>query len=135
MRDRFDRARQTVVYYWPIYGPKLVGAFLILIILLVGVSLFKNRNRNPELPTVQNNNLDLQVGVSPTPIEKFEQPSSVITLGGGTNDTSSQNTSTTSATTKGDLKKLPETGFESLLLIPFFALSFFFGLKLVAKSL
>lgn len=130
MQDRFQQVKERVVYYWPTYGPPILGAVLVLLALFVGYRILSNRSNNTATtPSVTESNLTLNTEGSPTPSEPGANvtlpagqttPTPEQALGGASRTKgglSATNGATTSGTTKGG-QKLPETGFPLVLAIP-----------------
>ncbi len=145
MENRYNQTRERLAYYWPTYGPPVLGALLVLLALFVGYRILSNRDEKASTPQVQDNNLSLNI--EPTPGES--QPPAEVTLpagvtpaqtpvGGVASDTkgamgstgspSATSSATSSAMTKGG--KLPETGFPIVFAIPAFSALAFGGYKL-----
>lgn len=127
MQDRYTQVKEKIVYYWPTYGPPVLGAVLVLLALFVGYKILSNKQTTSNTPSVQENNLALTTQGTPTP----QEPSSTVTLPagvtptpvqalGGTSTTKGGIEATPEATTKGG-QKLPETGFPLFALVPVFA--------------
>lgn len=131
MENRYNQVRERIAYYWPTYGPPVLGALLVILALFVGYRILSNRNEVTPTPQVQEDNLSLNLEGSPTP----EQPGASVTLPGGATPTPvpvggvAQNEATPAATTKGG-ETLPETGFPLVFAIPAFSALAFGGYKL-----
>lgn len=131
MEERFQKIRERIVYYWPTYGPPVLGAVLVLLALFVGYRLLSNRAANQTTTGINDNNLSLNIQGTPTPTE----PGATVTLPAGVTPTptpqpSTEGTDATGpATTKGG-QALPETGFPLVLAIPAFVGIGISGLKL-----
>ncbi|MDO8452284.1 MAG: hypothetical protein Q7S79_00880 [bacterium] len=126
---------------WRSYGPPVLGALLVLLILFGGYSLWKGRN--PKVTPIAapsgfdnlsqdlNNQIDLRL--SPTTTPSANTPRS--NLGGGTVVTptptptaGSGQAASTSATAKGGV--LPKAGFPGFAVVAGLVSSLFAGLKL-----
>ncbi|MBI4028791.1 MAG: hypothetical protein HY376_00265 [Candidatus Blackburnbacteria bacterium] len=126
MEERFQKIRERVVYYWPTYGPPVLGAILVLLALFVGYRILANRTPKPTTTGLNDNNLSLNVQGTPTLVE----PNASVTLPAGVTPTPTPGeVATGPATTKGG-KALPKTGFPLFLAIPVFAGMGIGGLKL-----
>lgn len=125
---------ETKVQYvkdgWRSYGPPVLGAILVLLILFGGYSLWRGRQtRPPEIaaPEVNDlaqdldNSVDLRLSPSPTPDPNTPRSN----LGGGTVVTP---TATPSAGIKGGV--LPKSGFPGFAVVAGLVSSLFAGLKL-----
>ncbi|OGY09054.1 MAG: hypothetical protein A2782_01030 [Candidatus Blackburnbacteria bacterium RIFCSPHIGHO2_01_FULL_43_15b] len=124
MEERFQKIRERVVYYWPTYGPPVLGAILVLLALFVGYRILANRTPKPTTTGINDSNLSLNVQGTPTPVE----PNASVTLPAGATPTPVE-VATGPATTKGG-QALPETGFPLFLAIPAFASIGIGGFKL-----
>ena len=136
MENRYNQTREKLAYYWPTYGPPVLGALLVLLALFVGYRILSNRGEQATTPQVQEDNLLLNLEGTPTP----EQPGASVTLParatptpeqvpvGGTAQEDSESAATSSASTKGG--QLPETGFPVVFAVPVFATLAFGGFKL-----
>lgn len=122
MEEQTNRLKERVVYYWPTYGPPILGAVLVLLALFVGFRILSNRGKDDANKTqVNESNLAMNVQ-NPTPSE----PSSTVTLPAGVTPTPSEAPKAeVAAITKGGLqaspsagKTLPETGFPLVFALP-----------------
>ncbi|OGY16489.1 MAG: hypothetical protein A3H88_01130 [Candidatus Blackburnbacteria bacterium RIFCSPLOWO2_02_FULL_44_9] len=134
MQERIQQVRERVVYYWPTYGPPILGALLVLLALFVGYRILNNRSQDEvTTPAIPDTNLSL----SATPTPGLGEPNATVTLPAGAptptqapiGGVASDTVATTSATTKGG-QTLPETGFPVFLAIPAFSAVAFGGFKL-----
>ncbi len=138
MENTYNQTRERLAYYWPTYGPPVLGALLVLLALFVGWRILSNRGDRVTTPQVQENNLSLNV----EPTQGQTQPDAEVTLPAGVTPTpvpvggvesttkggEATDSATSSAMTKGG--QLPETGFPVVFAIPAFASLAFGGWKL-----
>lgn len=137
---------ETKVQYvkdgWRSYGPPVLGAILVLLILFGGYSLWKGRQTRPieianppavnDLAQDLNNSVDLRLSPTPTPTVNPNTPRS--NLGGGavtptpTKTPAQGGAATPSAGVKGGV--LPKAGFPGFAVVAGLVASFFAGLKL-----
>lgn len=121
MEERVARIRERIVYYWPTYGPPVLGAVLVLLAFFVGYRILSSRSQNEaNKPQVNESNLTLNVQ-SPTPVE----PNSTVTLPAGVTPTPTTSATDSVSMTKGGVAaspsagdKLPETGFPLVFVLP-----------------
>ncbi|MBI2590500.1 MAG: hypothetical protein HYW33_01280 [Candidatus Blackburnbacteria bacterium] len=119
MEERFQKIRERITYYWPTYGPPVLGATLVLLALFVGYRILANRTTDQTTTGINDSNLSLNIQGTPTPAE----PGATVTLPEGVTPTPTPTpaeVATGPATTKGG-QALPETGFPLFLAIPAFA--------------
>ncbi|MBI2268133.1 MAG: hypothetical protein HYU80_01645 [Candidatus Blackburnbacteria bacterium] len=118
MRERFQIVRQQLVEGWPYYGPRVIGAVVILLLLVGGYTVWRNL---PKVGEPTPNQLGLSLTPTPTPLGESEQPKATISLGG---------TPTATPTPTAVTSNLPKTGFPVVLAIPVLLLALGGGLKL-----
>lgn len=131
MRERFQIVRQQLAEGWPYYGPRVIGAVVILLLLVGGYVVWRNLPRGRE-PLI--NQLGLSLTPTPAPLGGTEQPESTITLGGTPTPTprpeAGQPLAGTPTPIADKAANLPKTGFPIALAIPGLLLALGGGLKL-----